>query len=79
MLARQLSQDSERALHEHLSGREQQVFYELAKGQTASRIATALALSVKTVGTYRTRALEKLSLWSNSDSSYYAVNHRLIV
>jgi two-component system invasion response regulator UvrY len=79
VLARQLNQDSERATHELLSGRELQVFYELAKGQTASSIATTLALSVKTVSTYRTRTLEKLSLSSNSDLTHYAVNHRLIV
>ena len=79
MLARQLNRHGERAPHEYLSERELQVFYELAKGQTAVSIATSLALSAKTVSTYRTRLLQKLSLSSNSDLTYYAVNNRLIV
>ncbi len=37
-----------------------------------------LALSVKTVSTYRTRLMEKLNLSTNSDLTYYAINNRLI-
>jgi DNA-binding NarL/FixJ family response regulator len=35
-------------------------------------------LSVKTVSTYRTRVMEKMSLNSNSDLTYYALKNKLI-
>ena len=50
----------------------------LAKGQTAGDIARSLSLSVKTVSTYRTRVMEKMSLNSNSDLTYYALKNKLI-
>jgi DNA-binding NarL/FixJ family response regulator len=54
------------------------VFLKLAKGQTAGDIADSLSLSVKTVSTYRTRLMEKMSLSSNSDLTYYALKNKLI-
>mgnify|MGYP002145705862 CR=1 FL=1 len=66
------------APHEQLSEREFQVFLKLAKGETAGDIAKALSLSVKTVSTYRTRLMEKMSLASNSDLTYYALKNKLI-
>ncbi|PZP28676.1 MAG: DNA-binding response regulator [Roseateles depolymerans] len=68
----------ERLPHEALSERELQVFLRLAKGETVGHIAEALFLSVKTVSTYRTRVLEKLSLQTNSDLTYYALKNGLI-
>src|SRR5215204_6505490 len=50
----------------------------LAQGETAGDIAKALSLSVKTVSTYRTRLMEKMSLASNSDLTYYALKNKLI-
>jgi DNA-binding NarL/FixJ family response regulator len=64
--------------HASLSERELQVFLRLARGETVSAIADTLALSVKTVSTYRSRVLEKLALSSNSDITYYALRHHLI-
>ncbi len=64
--------------HENLSERELQVFLRLARGETISAIAETLSLSVKTVSTYRTRVLEKLTLATNSDITYYALKHQLI-
>lgn len=78
LLANQLGRRHHGAAHEQLSERESEVFYKLARGETAAGIAAALALSVKTVSTYRTRLLEKLSLSTNSDLTYYAVHNRLI-
>lgn len=78
MLAGQLDRDTEKPPHELLSERELQVFLRLAKGETAGAIADALALSVKTVSTYRARILEKLMLSSNSDITYYALKNGLI-
>ena len=67
-----------RPAHQQLSERETEVFYKLARGDNATTIATALALSVKTVSTYRSRLLDKLGLTSNSDLTYYAFNKELI-
>ncbi|MBS0449509.1 MAG: response regulator transcription factor [Proteobacteria bacterium] len=64
--------------HESLSEREFQVFLRLAKGETIGHMADSMALSVKTVSTYRTRVMEKMSLESNSDLTYYALKNGLI-
>ncbi len=78
LLADGLTGGSEKLPHETLSEREFQVFLRLAKGETVGAMADAMALSVKTVSTYRTRVLEKLSLASNSDLTYYALKNGLI-
>ncbi len=78
LLAQQLNRPNDMASHEQLSEREFQVFLKLAKGETAGDIAKALSLSVKTVSTYRTRVMEKMSLASNSDLTYYALKNKLI-
>ena len=63
--------------HEALSAREYEVFLMIASGLALSDIAKKLALSVKTVSTYRTRILEKTDLHSNADIIRYAVKHGL--
>lgn len=78
LLAGQLNRDTEKPPHEQLSERELQVFLRLAKGETVGAIAESLSLSIKTVSTYRSRILEKLSLASNSDITYYALKNGLI-
>ena len=78
LLAQQLDRKGGGLPHEQLSEREFQVFLKLAKGETAGDIAKALSLSVKTVSTYRTRLMEKMSLASNSDLTYYALKNKLI-
>ncbi len=78
LLADQLQPHADLAAHQKLSDREFQVFLRLARGETVSAIAAALALSVKTVSTYRTRVLEKMSLTTNSDLTYYALKNQLI-
>ena len=55
-----------------LSSREYQVLHLLASGMTTTEIAGHLALSVKTVSTYRSRLLEKLDLKSNAGLIRYA-------
>jgi two-component system invasion response regulator UvrY len=42
-----------------------------------SEIASELTLSVKTVSTYRTRVLEKMSMRTNAELTRYAVEHGL--
>jgi two-component system invasion response regulator UvrY len=78
LLADGLGGGGDKPAHEQLSEREFQVFLKLAKGETAGDIAKALSLSVKTVSTYRTRLMEKMSLASNSDLTYYALKNKLI-
>ena len=78
LLADGLTKDRDRLPHELLSEREFQVFLRLAKGETVGHMADSMALSVKTVSTYRTRVMEKLKLASNSDLTYYALKHGLI-
>ena len=63
---------------EQLSERELQVFLRLAKGETIGHMAESMSLSVKTVSTYRTRVMEKMSLQSNSDLTYHALKNGLI-
>ncbi|MDP3759279.1 MAG: response regulator transcription factor [Ramlibacter sp.] len=78
LLAQQLGRKESGPIHEDLSEREFQVFLKLAKGETAGDVARSLALSIKTVSTYRTRLLQKMNLASNSDLTYYALRNELI-
>jgi len=64
--------------HSVLSEREFQIFCKLAEGKSVSEIAAKLFLSVKTVSTYRTRILEKMSMKTNADITYYAIKNGLI-
>jgi DNA-binding NarL/FixJ family response regulator len=60
-----------------LSDREYQIFLLLASAKTVTEIADTLALSVKTVSTYRTRILDKMHLDNNAELMRYAVDHDL--
>jgi len=63
--------------HETLSDREYQIFRLLASARTVSEIADTLALSVKTVSTYRGRILEKMQLRNNAELMRYAIEKHL--
>jgi len=78
LMTNEITQPKDKMLHETLSEREFQVFFKLASGQTATEIAEELFISVKTVSTYRTRILEKMSLKNNADLTYYAIKNSLI-
>jgi len=77
-LAFQLSADFEEMPHEALSDREYQVLCLLASGKTVTEIADELALSVKTVSTYRARILEKMDMKNNAELIHYAVQNKLV-
>lgn len=77
-LATQLDGGGQRAPHELLSDREFEVMRRLGSGLTVSQIATELALSVKTVSTYRSRILEKMAVTDNADLVRYAARYGLI-
>jgi len=64
--------------HESLSDREYQILIMIAQGKTVGEIGFDLQLSVKTISTYRSRVLEKLSLKNNSQIMQYAVKNSLI-
>jgi two-component system, NarL family, invasion response regulator UvrY len=64
--------------HEQLSNREYDVLCLLGSGRTVKEIASRLALSPKTVSTYRARVLEKMQLATNADLVRYAAQHGLI-
>ena len=78
LLAYDLDWAGDKPPHELLSEREFQVFLRLAQGETIGHIAQSMALSVKTVSTYRTRVVEKMNLPTNSDLTYYAVKSGLL-
>lgn len=63
--------------HELLSDREMEVLRLLGQGKTVSGIADEIALSVKTVSTYRSRILNKLELRTTAELIHYAIEHRL--
>ena len=64
--------------HQFLSNREFQVMRMLASGKSLRDIADELALSEKTVTTYRTRILEKMRLKNNVELTIYAIEHKLL-
>lgn len=66
-----------RPCHESLSNREREVLRLLGLGRTLKEIAGALALSEKTISTYRSRILTKLGLRTTAELIRYAVMNRL--
>jgi two-component system, NarL family, invasion response regulator UvrY len=79
-LAEQLAaqiQSSSRPPHEALSNLEYQVMLLIAAGKAPKVIGDELSLSVKTVGTYRTRILEKLKLKNNAELMRYVLEREL--
>jgi len=77
-LATHLDAGVQRAPHELLSDREFEVMRRLGSGLTVSQIAGELAISAKTVSTYRTRILEKMAVATNADLVRYAARYGLI-
>lgn len=73
-----LDEDAARLPHETLSDREYQVLCLIGAGKTASQIADSLALSVKTVSTYRSRILEKMQMENNAELIHYALQNGLV-
>lgn len=78
-LAGALSGDAPGTSHETLSNRELQVLQLIATGKTIKEISAELALSEKTVATYRSRIAEKMGLSTNVELTRYAMMHGLVV
>jgi two-component system, NarL family, invasion response regulator UvrY len=64
--------------HQTLSDREFEVLCGLAQGHSIREIADQLALSMKTVSTYRARLLDKLHVKTTADLIRYALDHHLV-
>jgi two-component system response regulator NreC len=64
--------------YESLSEREREVLKLIALGYTAAQVGDKLALSPKTVETYRGRIMEKLNLSSRPDLVQYALKRGLL-
>lgn len=77
-MAEALETGAEGLLHARLSDRELQVLRLIGQGKAVSLIAEDLALSVKTVSTYRARILEKLSCQTTAELIRYAIESRLV-
>ncbi len=77
-LALHLGEAAEKPVHELLSDREYQVMLMIASGKTVKEVADEMALSVKTISTYRVRALNKMGLKNNAAFTYYALKHGLV-
>ncbi len=77
-LAGAVSGETGAELHENLSNRELEVLKLIAMGQSIKEIGMALALSDKTVATYRARIAEKMGLASNVELTRYAMRHGLV-
>jgi two-component system, NarL family, invasion response regulator UvrY len=70
--------DNQGPPHELLSNRELEVLIQIAKGRSLKEIGQILALSEKTISTYRSRILEKTRLTSNADIVRYALQSKLV-
>ncbi len=64
--------------HNRLTDREFQVFCAIAAGQGISDIARKMALSPKTVSTYRSRLLKKMHMQNNAEIIRYALDNQLL-
>ena len=65
-------------LYKQLSDREYQVLCLIASGREVKEISNELALSSKTISTYRTRLLEKMNMKTSAELTHYAVQTGLV-
>ncbi len=77
-LAFEMTNETDKARHEVLSDREFQVVKLLASGKSVSAIAQELSLSVKTISTYRSRAMEKLNFDNTAQLIHYVIQENLL-
>jgi len=63
--------------HQSLSEQEYRVMLAIASGQAPAQTASAMGVSVKTIGTYRTRLLNKMKVRTNVELAKYCLQHGL--
>lgn len=73
-----LERGTDRPPHERLSDREYEVLCLIASGRTVREIANLLALSDRTISTYRARLLEKMGMKTNAELMHYAIQNKLV-
>lgn len=71
--------EDDQPLHRSLSDREYQVLCLIASGKELREISQELALSSKTVSTYRSRLLTKMNMKTNAELTHYAIGHGLVM
>jgi len=71
--------DDDQPAHKSLSDREYQVLCLIASGKELREISQELALSSKTVSTYRSRLLTKMNMKTNAELTYYAIQNGLVM
>jgi len=76
-MAFEIGPDSNKLPHETLSDREFQVLRMIGSGMSVTEIAKELALSPKTVSSFRSRILDKMHLRNNADIIRYVVKAEL--
>lgn len=77
-LADELNELTEKSPHERLSDREFDVMCMIGSGRALIEIAEKLGISDRTVSTYRTRILKKMTLKNNSEVIHYVIDNGLI-
>ena len=78
IILQQLDSNIPAKKHDSLSRREFEIMICLANGKSLSEIGDELMISNKTVGTYRSRILEKMHLTKNIELTWYCMENRLI-
>jgi len=73
-----LGSGPEKPLHSTLSDRELDVLKLITAGVSLTEISQKMALSAKTVSTYRARILEKMNMQNNAQLVRYATEHKLL-
>ena len=73
-----LEKGTDTAPQDTLSDREFEVMRLIASGKTVGQIAELLALSDKTISTYRARVLEKMGMKTNAELTLYVIQNRLL-
>jgi two-component system, NarL family, invasion response regulator UvrY len=76
-LALDIENPQDKLPHEILSEREYKVMCMIGSGKSMKEIASELFLSIKTISTYRTRILKKMSLRNNSELIRYVINNTI--
>ena len=77
-LLENLSTKQEKPLHTKLTNREFQVFMAICTGTSLIDLASTLALSPKTISTYRTRVMTKMNMSQNKELIHYAIKNELL-
>ncbi len=77
-LIAELNSNQDIPLHTTLTDREFQVFSGICAGKSITDLSLQMALSVKTISTYRTRLMKKMNMSKNAEIIHYAFKNDLL-